>query len=472
MRMAMNFSTLSCAIAALAILGCAFAEAADKPRPNFLIILGDDISSSSIGCYGSVNPDTTPNIDKLAAEGIRFTNMFVSEAVCGPTRAELYTGLQPHRNGCSKNHMATHKGTLSVVQHLDKLGYRVGLTGKTHFSPATVYPFEMVKGFEKNCNARGTVPESWEGVEEFMTRDAGQPFCLIICSIHAHAPWDAGDTSPWKLEDLKLPPHMVDTEETRHFFREHLAEVRLFDDQVGKVEALLEKLEIGQDTALIVLDENGTGMPGGKWTNHDWGVRSGCIIKWPGAPALVTDALAQYCDIVPTLIDAGGGEVPATLDGKSLLPVITGKTTTHRKNAFFVYNSGADGSPFSSRATTDGRYKLMWNLTPDKPFAVRVINGFDYGYVDKMEDRHVRQIYQSWLEKAKTDPAAGKLVQRYRKPPEFQLFDLESDPWEMNNLAANPEYAPRLEELKSAITDWMKQQGDGGFFEKAPEKKK
>ncbi|WP_372807001.1 sulfatase [Pontiella sp.] len=431
--------------------------------PNYLILVGDDISASSLGCYGGLNPHTSPNIDRLAQEGIRFSNMFVSEAICAPTRAELYTGLQPQRNGCVQNHQATKTGTLSVVQHLGKLGYRVGLTGKTHFKPKSVYPFERVKGFPANCNAHETTNETWEGVEEFMTRDAEQPFCLFICSIHAHAPWDSGDSSLWELDELKLPPHLVDTAETRHYYREHLAEVRLFDEQVGKARALLETLKLDGNTALIVLDENGAGMPCGKWTTYDWGVRSACIIKWPGVEtAFETDALAQYCDILPTLIDGGGGTVPNELDGKSLLPLIQGKTQTHRSNAFFVYNSGPEGPPFSSRAATDGRFKLMWNLTPDNLFAVRTINGFDYGYEDKMKDRHVRLMYCSWLEKAQTDPAAEALVRRFRKQPEFQLFDLDADPWEMNNLANNPEYAPQRQRLKAAISDWMEQQGDQG----------
>jgi N-sulfoglucosamine sulfohydrolase len=155
------------------MLGVALTAAlfAGAEAPNFLILVGDDISSSSLGCYGSPNPNTSPNIDKLAREGIRFTNMFVSEAICAPTRAELYTGLQPHRNGCMKNHAATKAGTLSVVHYLRKLGYRVGLTGKRHIRPNSVYPFENVKGFTPNCNARKKTDESWEGVEEFITRD-------------------------------------------------------------------------------------------------------------------------------------------------------------------------------------------------------------------------------------------------------------------------------------------------------------
>lgn len=430
-------------------------------QPNFLILLGDDISASSIGCYGAENPHTSPNIDKLAEEGIRFTNLFVAQAVCAPTRAELYTGLYPHRNGCMENHRATKNGTLSIVQRLEKLGYRVGLTGKTHFKPKSVYPFEMVKGFPSDCNVHETPGADWDGVEAFMTRNPEQPFCLIICSIHAHAPWDSGDTSPWELDELKLPPHMVDTPETRHYFREHLAEVRLFDDQLGKAREMLKKHELDGSTALIVLDENGTGMPGGKWTNYDWGVRSAGVIKWPGMDTpLVAEALVQYCDVLPTLIDAAGGEVPEELDGRSFLSLIEGKTKTHRDKAFFVYNSGPEGPPFASRAVTDGRYKLMWNLTPDNLFAVRVINGFDYGYVDKIKDRHVRHMYTSWLEKAKTDPAADKWIQRYRSQPQFQLFDLSKDPWELNNLAAYPEHKAKLEELKAAVLEWMEQQGD------------
>ena len=320
----------------------------DVKSPNFLILVGDDISASSIGCYGASNPHTSPNIDKLAKEGIRFTNMFVSEAICAPTRAELYTGLQPHRNGCMVNHKATKKGTLSVVQHMQKLGYRVGLTGKRHFSPKSVYPFEDVKGFPAGCNAREKTDETWDGVEEFMTRDSEQPFCLFICSIHAHAPWDSGDTSLWELDKLQLPPQLVDTEQTRHYYREHLAEVRLFDDQVGKARALLEKTNLDNRTALIVLNENGAGMPFGKWTTYDWGVRSACVMKWPGLKqgVFTTDALAQYCDILPTLIDAAGGSAPSELDGKSLLPLIMGKTKTHRDKAFFVYNSGPEGPLF------------------------------------------------------------------------------------------------------------------------------
>jgi hypothetical protein len=123
--MSLKIKSFSAIVAQLAIVLLSASIAHAKPL-NYLIILGDDISASTLGCYGALNPHTSPQIDKLAAEGVRFTNMFVSEAMCAPTRAELYTGLQPERNGCNRNHLPTNKGTKSVVHHLKTLGYRTG----------------------------------------------------------------------------------------------------------------------------------------------------------------------------------------------------------------------------------------------------------------------------------------------------------------------------------------------------------
>jgi len=437
-------------------------------KPNFVILLADDISSDSIGCYGSKNPHTTPHIDKLAASGIRFENMFVSEAMCAPARAELYTGLQPERNGCNRNHLPTNVGTKSVVHYLKALGYRTGLAGKRHFSPQSVYPFESVKGFDPKCATRDPHPDNWEDVEKFMTRDSDEPFCLFICSVHAHAPWNAGDSSLWELNELKLPAHLVDNATTRHYYREMLAEVRLFDDQVGKAYALLKKHKLDENTVLIVLDENGVGMPGGKWTTYDWGVRSACVMKWPESyqANFKTEAIAQYCDILPTLIDGAGGTVPSDLDGRSLLPLIKGETQAHREQAYFMFNNRDDrkvGPHFSSRAVTDGQYKLIWNLTPENMYGVAAISGIDFGKHNRGSD--VPKVYGSWLDSMEQgDAHAAQMIKRYRVRPEYQLFDLNKDRWEMNNLADNPEQQPRLQLLKAGISAWMTQQGDDGHL--------
>lgn len=450
------------------LLPSTFAEAGQPP--NFVILFADDISASHLGCYGALNPDTSPNIDRLAKEGVRFDNMFVTAATCAPARAELYTGLFPERNGVFRNHQPATSGTRSVAHHLSELGYRVGLAGKKHISPASVYPFEYLEGFCGKAAEANPPADDWRDVRQFISRDAQQPFCLFICSIHAHAPWDAGDSSRWQLEDLKLPPNLADTEVTRQSYRELLAEVRMFDDQVGEAETLLKELELDEDTVLIVLDENGTGMPGGKWSTFNWGVRSGCVMKWPESYAanFATDAIAQYCDILPTLIEAAGGTVPGSLDGRSLMPLIRGKTSTHREYACFMHNNrhssnGKKDPHISLRAATDGRYKLIWNLTPENMYATKNINGLDYGDVNR--NSSATKMYQSWLVAAESDPGVNALLRRIRLYPEIQLFDLKNDPWELSNLADDPENLPKTEELKAAINKWMKQQRDDGHLE-------
>jgi N-sulfoglucosamine sulfohydrolase len=285
-------------------------HAKDLPeKPNFVIVLADDISADSFGCFGSPNPHTTPHIDKLAASGIRFKNMFVSEAMCAPARAELYTGLMPQRNGTFRNHKASNPDIKSMVHYLNDLGYRVGLAGKKHIGPGKVYPFENIDGICGKATEANPKPDDWTGVENFIKREPNQPFCIVIGSIHAHSPWTVGDTSHWKEEEVVLPPNLVDTPQTRSAYLHYLAEVREFDRQVGDTVEVLKKTKQLDHTILIVLDENGAGMPGGKWTVFDWGVRSACVIKCPDSweANFETDAIAQYCDIVPTLIDAAGG---------------------------------------------------------------------------------------------------------------------------------------------------------------------
>ncbi|MDC1105243.1 sulfatase [Prolixibacteraceae bacterium] len=436
-----------------------------EERPNFIILLGDDISSNTLGCYGSPNKETSPNIDKMASKGVMFTNMFVTEAICGPARAELYTGKQPFRNGVYVNHSQTYKGTRSVVHYLSDLGYRVALSGKKHFSPKSVYPFEMIKALPENCNARHVGVADWTNIKQFVQRDDKEPFCLFLCSVHAHSPWDSGDPSPWKMNDLVLPKNLVDTRETRMQFREYLAEVKLFDDQVGRVMSMMKDLKITKNTVFIVLDENGTGMPTGKWSSYDWGVRSACVMKWPKKYKVKkqkVNALAQYCDILPTLIEAAGGDPATDLDGQSLLPLLKQQKSKHRDYAYFTYNSGPVGPSYPIRAITDGKYKLINNMMPDTLFGAWTINGFQFGKEDPMLDRPERLMYLSWLQKAKKDSTAAFLVKRFRDRPSYELYNLNDDPAELNNLIEDRKLKSKVKELKQELKRWEVSQGDLG----------
>ena len=172
-------------------------------KPNILVIIADDMARCELGCYGGQNL-TTPNIDRVASEGMLMTNNFASMAMSVPIRASMYTGLYPAHHGSFLNHKATYPRVKSVTHYLSDLGYRVGRAGKDHpVNQPKVYGFEKIPGFVVGCTDSHPKKSTPEGILEFMQRDSSQPFCLFVCSINSHMPWDAGNPSEFNPSDIK-----------------------------------------------------------------------------------------------------------------------------------------------------------------------------------------------------------------------------------------------------------------------------
>ena len=290
-------------------------------KPNIVLLIADDCTYWDIGSYGSKD-SKTPNIDRLAREGKRFTQCFQAAPMCSPTRHNLYTGLYPVKTGAYPNHTFAIEGTKSIVHYLKPLGYRVALAGKRHIAPESVFPFEYLPG-KKNPDFRA--------VEAFLVESKQniQPFCLFLCSHEPHRPWDKGNKDQFDPATITMPPFMVDTPETREVYTRYLAEINYLDGQVGKALQLLDKHGLRDNTVFIFLSEQGNSLPFAKWTCYEAGVQSAFIARWPGKikSGSVSDALLEYSDVVPTFIDVAGGSPPPDLDGKSLLPVLLDKTT-------------------------------------------------------------------------------------------------------------------------------------------------
>jgi uncharacterized sulfatase len=307
----------------LALAGC---QLRATQQPNIVFILADDLTFRDIGCYGGVNVPT-PNIDRLAADGMRFDRCFQATAMCSPTRHNLYTGLYPVKSGAYPQATWVNPGVESIVQHLRPLGYRVALTGKRHILPPSSFPFDYLD--------EDTDPDL-DAVEAYLKKDPTQPICVFLCFREPHTPWTKGDPSAIDPAKLVLPPYFVDTPETRRQLVKYYAEVGDLDNSVGKVIAILERLEIADNTLLIFAGEQGNAFPFAKWTCYDSGLKSAFIARWPGvtAPGSVSEALVEYVDVTPTLIDVAGGAPREGLDGQSFLPVRRGDTG-HLKD--FVY---------------------------------------------------------------------------------------------------------------------------------------
>ena len=427
----------------LLVLVCMTVSVMAAKKPNFLFVIADDMTHRDIGCYGG--QAHTPNIDKLATEGMRFTRCFQAAPMCSPTRHNIYTGLYPVKSGAYPNHTFAKDGTKSVVHYLKRLGYRVALSGKTHISPREVFPFEY----------SGKKNPDMEVIDKMFAecKESETPFCLFACSNEPHTPWDKGDKSRYPVDKIKLPPYLVDTPETREGMSRYLAEITYYDWQVGQLLKLLDKHGLAENTLVMVVSEQGASLPFGKWTCYDTGLQSAMVVRWPGKvkAGVTTDAMVEYVDVLPTFVSAAGGKPAKVLDGKSFVPVLTGKKDSHKELVYGIMTTKGiiNGSPtFGIRSVRNGQYKYIWNFTPEIPFRNAAIRSKEF---------------QSWVKVAEAgNKLAAERVHRYQHRPAEELYDITKDRFEWKNLADDPKYAQIKSELRAHLDDWMKQQGDKG----------
>ena len=416
---------------------------AASAKPNIVFIIADDCTFRDLGCYGG--QAHTPNIDKLAGQGMRFTRCFQTAPMCSPTRHNIYTGLPPVVSGAYPNHTFVARETKSVVQYLSNLGYTVAQSGKTHVSPQQVFNWKKIPG-RKNPDFKEIGPFIKEHAEK------KKPFCLFLCSNEPHSPWDKGDRSRYPADKVHLPSYFVDTPETRDDFSRYLAEITYFDSQVGEAMDLVEKNNLTNNTLFIVTSEQGNSFAFAKWTCYDNGLQTGMIARWPGhiEPSTTNPAMIEYLDLLPTFIEAAGGTPPATLRGKSLLPVFAGKES-HKKFVHGIMTTRGinDGSPhYGIRSIRSENYKLIWNLTPEIKFENACTTA---------------RAFKSWLALAATgDQDAIAKTSRYQQRPEFELYDIRKDPFEMTNLAGKSELADVQKSLHQGLQTWMESCGDRG----------
>lgn len=467
-----DFLGVAGSVAAAATLpGCATAAKSRMAgtRPSIVIFLSDDQSVFDLGCYGN-EVIRTPNMDRVAAEGVRFTRAFTSTAMCAPSRAMMYTGLHPHRNGADRNHSSIRETVKTIPSYLQELGYEVILAGKQHIKPLKCFPFtfikvdaqeELVAVYKKAGKAAAKALRQdlrLKLVEKRLDEIGDRPFCLIVATQEPHAPYIEMDPpegyDPAKLE---MPPNLVDTPETRKEMAEYYNTVSLLDTEVGQYLDLLRTRGIEDDTLFIYTSDQGSGFPFGKWTLYDAGIRVPFIARWPGRikPGSETAAMVHFIDVLPTCIELAGGTPPDDIDGRSLLHVLEAKTDEHRDVIFATHtNIGIiSGSYYPTRAIRTKTHKYIVNLNPEGRFTNVVTNG-SRGRPEPAET------WKSWLERAETDAFAAERTGTYQKRPAEELYDLRSDPFELKNLADDPAYGDLKAGLRNQLEAWMKQQGD------------
>ena len=422
-------------------------------RPNFLIIIADDLCGRDLGYEG--NRDVkTPQLDKLCSESMHLRAMYNPATSCSPTRHALYTGLYPIRSGAFPNHTRVYDGTKSLFTHLNAVGYRTALQNKEHVGPASSFPYEHLVGADDLTPTRG-----------FLTRDGAQPWFLVYASNDPHGPWTRGPKyDPGKLT---VPPYLHDNAVTRELLAQYYGEISKLDEQVGALLALLDETKQASNTLVLFVTEQGSSFPyGGKWSVYDNGIHSSALVRWPGKikPGSSSRALMQYVDVAPTLLAAAGidptkidvgcpdADGATGFDGRSFLPVLLGETDTLRDYVFAQHTTiGTNGAvgPYPMRAVRDARYKFIRNLAPEKTYTIGGI--------------HRGEPIESWQADAKSDPTLAARVDGLFHRPAEELYDIERDPYELKNLADDPKLYGVKALLQTKLNAWMAQQGDRGL---------
>ncbi len=456
---------ISKAAAASACLGVGASVSCDgekssRPRgdrPNIILFVADNLGWKDLGCYGNKDINT-PSIDRLAAEGVRFTNAFITAPSCSPSRASIITGQYPHTNGVvglthiyKRMMLSPFATTLADV--LSDNGYVTGFEGKWHVSP-----YMPTSWFGYRERLSGMLPkdffiESSDKAVKFIEENGDRPFYLELNYLDthrdSHGEFHFADGFPVDTESIEIPDYyaLPDWSEIRSDVAKYYSNTSQMDRKINEVLDKLEELGLAENTLVCFLSDNGAQFPGGIITLYDRGIGTPLLIRWPKAiPAgSVNDNLVSTADIMPTFLEAAGCPIPESVQGVSILPLTAAEDAGPVREAVFsemTYH--VDYMPM--RAARTHKWKYIRNYSDD---AI----GLD-------QLAHV-----PWAHRLCELPDHGWL--RPRVPEE--LYDLDNDPTEQRNLAEASEFKQDLEAMRAILDRHMRETNDpflGKPFEK------
>ena len=428
----------------LTLCSAAFAD-----RPNFLFIVSED-NGPDLGCYGN-RFVSTPHLDQLASEGIRFDRAWVPQAGCSQSRAALLTGLYPHQNG--QIGLATWKfrlyqrDTPNMVRSLKSAGYRTGLLGKLHINPEEAFPFDMHE-IRKSNFSRKQQQDYIRQAEKFIRASGDTPFLLSVNFPDAHRPFlRQADGRPGQLvraADVRSPPSFgLDTQELRKDTADYYCCMNRLDELVGELLKTLKSTGHNEDTVVIYLGDHGADLLRGKRTCLEGGLRIPLIMRLPGGlSGHVENRLVSTLDLLPTVLELADCPPIPGLPGRSLRRLVTGTIDQPWRSFLFAeYHLHSAHNFYPQRCVRGERFKLIENLQPMtmNPGYEFTINRFYPGL-------------QADIDHA--DDSVQAAYRTMRVPPKWELYDLRSDPHEFVNLAASPAYAEQLQRLQSELAAW------------------
>lgn len=433
------------------------ASAQTKAR-NVVLIIADDMGMDA-GCYGN-KAIKTPNIDKLAKQGIRFTHAHCTTASCSASRASILTGLFTHQNGqFGHAHNPHGQGVFNWVRSLPWLlrqsGYYTGLIGKFHVAPDSAFPFDelLVKGIKGNRDPVAMAKKA----RQFIDNAKKRPFFLVFASSDPHRTKDGfgnelfrNDPKEFNYDpkEVIVPYFLPDQPEVRQELAEYYQAVSRFDRGVGLLLQLLRETGQLENTLIIFISDNGIPFPGAKTTVYDAGVHLPLIVFSPDHKhGHVNSAMISYVDLAPTILDWCQAKGPTyKLPGRSILPILNEDNPKGWDSVFGSHQFHEITMYYPMRFIKTRNHKLIVNLAYklDYPFASDLWASPTWQGILKRGDKMMGQ----------------RSVNQYLHRPLMELYDLQKDPNELKNVVNDPAYAEVLQDLRKQLVAWQQQTND------------
>jgi N-sulfoglucosamine sulfohydrolase len=437
---------------------------------NILLMIADDLGRHQMSCYGS-KAMQTPNLDEFAASGTKFDMAFTSTASCSGSRTVIQTGLHTHQNGSyglvlEGNGFQTFPKVETAPEIFNDIGYKTGILGKVHVAPDERYPWQV----REESDSRNVAMIA-DRAEAFFkaSKDENKSFYLTIGFVDPHRQLGTrggfgnaeGNTDArisdrvFSPEDVEIPPFLNDLPEVRKELAEYYRSIHRMDQGVGMILAALKRSGFADDTLVLFLSDNGPPFINSKTTLYDAGVRLPFLLRIPGvAPGTINPNMISYVDILPTFLDwAGYGARPTRADsphvrpGRSILS-IAGSTEqlSEWSGVFGSHTFHEITNYWPTRYMRNRRFKyhrnVCWRL--DFPFAMDLYASLSFEGMRNSEPPMVGQ---------------RKLKDYIFRPPE-ELYDLDNDASEINNLAGEKEYEDVLKEMRAKLERWQEETKD------------
>lgn len=445
----------------------ASAQEEDKTeRLNILLITADDLNKNSVGAFGSVVPNITPNIDKLASQGVCFENGHVNVAVCQPSRGNLATGKYSHNSGI-EGFFHTKKDIPDIVTTLKTKGYYTGVLGKVrHSSPKELTPWDFQ--LDMNDLGKGRNKERYYTEAKNIIKNAkqeGKPFYMMANSHDPHRPFAfTKREEKWMSKgheilkpsriynesEVTIPGFLPELPLVRKEVTQYFNSVRRLDDMVGRILDILEEEGVADNTIVMFLSDNGMAFPFSKTNCYLQSTNTPWIVRWPGKVKPNTINAKDFIsaiDFFPTVLEAVGLRTPDGLDGTSFVPTLLGQKQKGRDKVFTQFFETSAKKQFPMRCIQDAKYGYIFNAWSDGETRFR--NESQSGYT-----------YKAMVEAGKTNPEIADRVKLFDNRKVEEFYDFENDPNALHNLIEDPKYAEIINKYRVDMELWMEKVND------------